>query len=224
MSEFESHANDPSARRDPLAQAVHDVVIPDGLQSRLLKALREQRAHAYVSTKRPGHRSWSTRRTWMAGVTSACLGGTLAGYAWLRRDLELDEIVTLASGWLGREWDWQPMPEKADASLRLPRIVRVPAQGHERFTSRLSCRTIAYDVSTPIPREPDTNAILFAVTTWRTMTSIPTAAPRMLTPTGRWQLAVWRDRSCLYVLAWTGPAPARRIRTLLDSHEAVPLA
>jgi hypothetical protein len=139
----------------------------------------------------------------------------------------LDDIVALTATWLDREWNWREMPAEGAPvnGAALPKMLEsLPPRGWDRFASELSTRTVAYDVSAPVLGKPGiTNAVLFEINTWRRMPTI-TAAPRIVAPTGGWQFAAWQTTGRLYVLAWKGPAPARRIRSLLNSQQPAAIA
>jgi len=190
-----------------LFDALQDVAIPSGLESRLLAAVANEptvslqsdvtNESVKSSTKMYSRRAWLTSAAGLAGVSA------IGGLAYSRREIDAIEVTeAVKDAWLAEIWsrdDWKHM---ADAPLTLPRELLRP-RCWQYLETKLADETVTFDLTLP----GRLRAVLFAATMWRDISDFPTTPP--LTPKGQSggrlnQIAIWRQGRVLYVLACEG--------------------
>lgn len=199
---------------DALLCALHSVAVPDGLEGRLLDAVRNSRPIWQSLSLQPlngtGRSSKSaSRRHWLSLAAAVAVGGVVASgcYMWGRREVSADTILSeVRASLVKTDWRvWNHIDSSTTlAGMPLPRELRVPRGWQYRSTS-LNDTCLACDMT--LPGCPV--AVLFVIRTRRDLTQFPVGAPPLpqYSTTGTWgKFAIWRseDGNYLYVLAMQG--------------------
>lgn len=188
-----------------LLNALQDVPIPDGLESRLLAAVANEPTVARRGSgdeKTTSTASVFSRRAWLTSAAGLAGVSALGGLAYSRRKLGTGEVVkAVNNAWHAKKWSKVWQEDIARAPLAPPRALIRP-RGWQYLATNLDDETVTFDMTLP-GRPP---AVLFAATMWRDISHFPTAPPpKPLIRSGPWShVSIWRKARVLYVLASQG--------------------
>lgn len=182
-----------------LAEALHEVQIPEGLESRLLASMPVQ--HPASVSVVEGVGSGGTRRAWLSSAASLA-GLALAGrYLYVHRRLGEAEVkggITVALGPSGG-WVLPWLDMEAAPDIPLPTQLRLP-RGWQYVRTVWADKTPAYDVTPP----GGADSVLFAISLPRGISGFPDVPRLPQGASGGWRLAMWQDGEVLFVLASKG--------------------